>query len=98
MGEDNVNEMHRGIGRGDCIRHRNQMDHFAEAIDEHQDARASLRIGGSPKITSIDTERQALVATGSGRRGACDDGEGFTRWQSSQERTHLRTHLYMWGQ
>ncbi|KAG3047187.1 hypothetical protein PI125_g26880 [Phytophthora idaei] len=45
MAEDSVNGMHRDIGRGDCIRHRNQMDHFAEAIDEHQDARASLRIG-----------------------------------------------------
>ncbi|KAG2778519.1 hypothetical protein Pcac1_g11309 [Phytophthora cactorum] len=49
MAEDSANEMHRGIGRGDCIQHWNQMDHFAEAIDEHQDARASLRIGWEPE-------------------------------------------------
>jgi hypothetical protein len=35
--------------------------------------------GGKPKTKSILTERQTAVATGSGRSGACGDGEGLTR-------------------
>ncbi|KAE8966113.1 hypothetical protein PR002_g28469 [Phytophthora rubi] len=35
--------------------------------------------GGSPKMKSMETERQASVAIGNGRRVACDDFDGFTR-------------------
>ena len=46
-------------------------------------------------MKSIENERQASAAIGKGRRGACDDGYGFTRWQISHARFQLRIHLYI---
>ncbi|GMF66083.1 unnamed protein product [Phytophthora lilii] len=36
------------------------------------------------KTKSMETDFHGSVAIGSGRRGACEDGEGLTRWQISQ--------------
>src|SRR5690242_7546140 len=53
---------------------------------------------GSPNMKSILTDFQLSDGTANERSGACVEPEGFTRWQTSQVLTYLRTHLYMCGQ
>ncbi|KAG2967441.1 hypothetical protein PC116_g26586 [Phytophthora cactorum] len=98
MSVHDVQEDRRGLFRGDGSGYRSKMDHLAESIDEHENACVALRIAGRPKTKYMLTEDHGSVATGSGQSGACFDGEGLTRWHASQERTHLRTHVYMCGQ
>lgn len=69
------------------------MYNLGEPIHEHHDTVAPSRVARGPNTKFMLTDFQVLVGIGIGRSGDCDDGDGFTYWQISHERTHLRTHL-----
>ena len=49
MAKHSVNEVHRGLYRGDRSVNRHQMCHLTESVNKNQDTRSMLTIGRKPK-------------------------------------------------
>ncbi|KAE9321849.1 hypothetical protein PF008_g17723 [Phytophthora fragariae] len=49
MAQNAVDEVRRGLGRGDCVANRDEVHHLREPIHEDQDARSTFDIGREPE-------------------------------------------------
>ncbi|KAE9080284.1 hypothetical protein PF007_g23111 [Phytophthora fragariae] len=49
MTEDAVDEVRRGLGRGDRVTHGDEMHHLRESIHEDQDAGSTFGAGWEPE-------------------------------------------------
>ena len=73
-----VNEVRRGLYRGDRSMNGYQTCHLAELVDIDKYNRQILTTGRKPKDEVDRNRMQCSAAIGGGCKGACDDGDDYT--------------------